>query len=330
MPDALFVQQPGITYTGLEMRRLLGSVYQSPGIIDGLQISVTNGVYSIGPGACVISDNAGGYYYCYFDSTSTGPVPTVASGTRNDLLYVQVNDPGDGQAVVGRANGVTTLAAGTLQTVLGTLTTTVAGTATSGLQVGRRYAERAGHRQARVFNTATRDLTAGLLGERGIEVDTWLFWVHDGTGWCIQPGQVLFHGSFEDSAYQRYTPGYQRIGQSGGRDSNFFWRRPRCLPNHGFRVAYRFTPLIGGNNPGDVLISTLFRYPNGPIGAPSRMVSPGGPANDYNDSITDTQVFDGGDFQLGVAGDVINICVAATIATGLTRIQYGDFMIESL
>lgn len=336
MPDALFVQQPSVTYSGPEFRRLVAAVHRTSdgdpvggGVLEGLRVSATGTTWSVAPGQALVSDNAGGYYVCYFDTTITGPIPAVPSGSRTDTMYVQVNDPGDGQGVIGRGNGVSTVTPGQLQMPLGTLITTPTGTTVT--TDGRRYAQRVGHGGARLFTSATRDSTYGALGEVGLETDTWLRWIHDGGGWSVSPGQLLAHQEFGDNQYYDYS-GLYRIGQRGGVDANVFFTRPRVLPFRGIKVTYRVTPAISGASPGDLLRTTLYNYtgPIGQIGAGLQNIQHNNYGPAYQASMIDSQVFLASDPALGPVNTVTNLAVAAVMPTGLVAFSYGRIDIEAV
>jgi hypothetical protein len=102
MAEALWSSNVGVDFTDDEDRRLIGAIWTQPGVIDGLSVSPGTGrSVSVSAGRAVVPDGSGGAYLCYFDAATLNiAVSANAGATRIDGVFVTVNDPGNGQAVL--------------------------------------------------------------------------------------------------------------------------------------------------------------------------------------------------------------------------------------
>ena len=94
MVDGYVVQQTGVTYSALEMRRANAALFANQGVVSGLQPTLAGSVLTFGPGIAVISDAqpVAAYFIAEVDVGVTFTVPFASAGTRVDTLYVTVND----------------------------------------------------------------------------------------------------------------------------------------------------------------------------------------------------------------------------------------------
>jgi hypothetical protein len=114
-PEALWVQQAGISYDASEDRRLI-SAMSTVGVANGFVITATTGLgISVSAGTAIVDDGSGGAYVAYTTSATT---LTLTNGTTN--VYVTVNT----------TTGLTTVTSGS--TPSGPFLTLAAVTAASG------------------------------------------------------------------------------------------------------------------------------------------------------------------------------------------------------
>lgn len=145
MVDGYVVQQVGITYSALEMRRSTSAVFANQGVAYGLAVTVSTGQVVVAPGVAVINDAqpVPAYYIAEVDVGVTLSVPLASSGTRADTLYIAVNDsPGAltvngvtipiGAVYVARASSGASLPAQYVQLGIVTATTTAISYANTG------------------------------------------------------------------------------------------------------------------------------------------------------------------------------------------------------
>lgn len=100
MGEALWSQNAGVDYSAAEDRRLIGAIWSTYGVLNGLTVTPGTGRnVSVSPGRAVVGDGDNGAYLVSFDSV-TNPVAISANtgATRTDGIYIVVDDPGDGIA----------------------------------------------------------------------------------------------------------------------------------------------------------------------------------------------------------------------------------------
>lgn len=102
MGEALWSQNAGVAYSASEDRRLIGAIWSSYGVLNGLTVTPGTGrTINVSAGRCVVPDGSGGGYLASFDSlTASVAVAANVGATRTDGVYVVVDDPGDGNATI--------------------------------------------------------------------------------------------------------------------------------------------------------------------------------------------------------------------------------------
>lgn len=98
MPEALWSQNAGVEYSAAEDRRLIGAIWPTYGVLNGLTVTPGTGrTINVSAGRAIIPDPDGGAYLAYFDSSTNNVAVAANTGsTRVDGVYVVVDDPGDG------------------------------------------------------------------------------------------------------------------------------------------------------------------------------------------------------------------------------------------
>lgn len=100
MGEALWSQNAGVQYSAAEDRRLIGAIWNTGGVLNGLTVTPGTGrTINVSAGRCVVPDGDGGSYLVSFDSvTNSVAVAAAPVSSRIDGVYIVVDDPGDGIA----------------------------------------------------------------------------------------------------------------------------------------------------------------------------------------------------------------------------------------
>lgn len=109
MAEGFPIQQTGVTASAVEFRRALAGLISEEGILRGLGVTVGSNQVTVAAGIGAIQDSqtVPAFYTAPLNAAVVVPVPAQASGTRQDTLYMAVNDSAAPLGVTGLATGMT-------------------------------------------------------------------------------------------------------------------------------------------------------------------------------------------------------------------------------